>query len=157
MNIDIKNKIRIRFGVYFSIRKLEKRSGVCSQSYKTDKHICLWDFDESDYSLVILELNRLMRQFRLPDIYVFKSSPGHYHAYSFTARLFREVINILSATKCIDIMYLRLGMARGYYTLRFSPKAGNKVELITVIESKYPEEMPKNEVTINEYFTTNTA
>lgn len=155
MQIDLFRKYRIYFRKPISINRLEKRNGVCSQNLETGKHILLWDFDESELSAIAKELHRIQCKYALPTIYILQSSEGHYHAYCFCARLFREVIHILSDTVGIDIMYLRLGMARGYYTLRFSEKGGKKIHRVSSIMSKYPDEMSPEDVTINEYLTTN--
>lgn len=155
MHFDIRNKYRVYIRQLISIRKLESRKGVCSKNLETDKHILLWDFDDDNLGLIASELHEIQRIYKLPKIYIFQSSAGHYHAYSFCSRLFREIVHILSATKTIDIEYLRLGMIRGYYTLRFTPKKGEKIHRIGEIDSIYPNEMSPDSVTINEYFTTN--
>lgn len=156
MNLNLFNRYRLRIGFYISIKSTEFRNGVCSRKYNSDKHMLLWDFDESDFSNIINELHRLQAKYKLPTIYILRSSENHYHAYSFTERDLQEVIHILSDTNGIDITYLRLGMARGYYTLRYSEKKGKKISLIAVLQSNYPDEMNKTDVTLNRYITTNT-
>ena len=152
--------MRIRIGkfqirVYASI--LEKRVGICSQNYdKTDKHILLWDFDYLKLKDIIKSLKIVQETYCLPIIYIIKSSPDSYHAYSFTARTFRETITILSATTTLDITYLRMGIVRGYFTLRISPRKNESMfKLVKKIWSIYPDEAKYNDMTINEYLTSN--
>jgi len=138
------------------VSRLEKRIGVCSKVYQEkDKHILLWDFDEIGLDDVIASLYCLQETYDLPSIYIVSSSPFRYHAYSFTARTFREVIHILSATPEIDLEYLRLGMARGYYTLRISERKGEAFILLHTLLSLKPDEVSPLDVSVDEYFTMN--
>lgn len=155
MQIDIMKKYRVYFRKPVAIYPIAKRTGVCSKNYETDKHILLWDFDDTNFDFVELELNRLMRKYELPQIYILQSSENHYHAYCFASRTFQQVIHILSETKSLDFEYLRLGIVRGYYTLRFSDKENSKMRLMETLPSSFLEEMSMDDVTINEYFTTN--
>lgn len=142
--------------IYFS--QLEKRIGVCSTIFQEkDKHILLWDFDDIDTELdeIIITLKELQSFYKLPNIYIVSSSVNRYHAYSFTCRSFREVIHILSDTPQIDIDYLRLGMARGYYTLRISERKGKEFILQYTLLSLRPNEVNPLDVTVNEYLTKN--
>ena len=146
-------KFQIR--VYASV--LEKRIGICSQKYdKTDSHILLWDFDYMSLSKIVKSLKVIQDTYCLPVIYVIKSSPDSYHAYCFTARTFRETITILSATTTLDITYLRMGIVRGYFTLRISPRKNEpKFKLVRKLWSIYPDEAGYSDMTINEYLTSN--
>lgn len=140
--------------VYFS--RLEKRQGVGSQVFNGgDKHILLWDFDNKKLSSVIGSLLTLQQHYKLPSIYIISTSINRYHAYSFTARSFREVIHILSDTPEIDVAYLRLGVARGYYTLRVSKRKGENFRLVKILTSVLPDEVNPLDVSISEYLTLN--
>ena len=140
----------------FYVKMLEKRVGVCSvKDTKEDSHILLWDFDNERLPVITKILFDLQLKYNLPSIYILASSANSYHAYCFTARLFREIIHILSDTSCIDMMYLRLGMVRGYYTLRISKRKADDFKLIKVLPSTYCDEMSPDRVSINEYLTTN--
>ena len=140
--------------VYFS--RLEKREGIASKVYsKEDKHILLWDFDDSELSKIKKSLRFLQIWYKLSTIYIISSSPGRYHAYCFTSRTFREVINIISATPEIDTKYLRLGMVRGYYTLRISPRNNDRLNLVDKLISNIKPEVNPLDVSISEYLTAN--
>lgn len=151
MIIDI-GKLQLR--LYATIR--EKRVGICSQKNTfEDKHALLWDFDTTPIQQTISDLRALQLKYKLPAIYILKTSTKSYHAYCFTARTFKEVIHILSDTPTIDFNYLRLGIVRGYYTLRITPRKHDKFKLIRVIASAYPEEINPLDLTYNEYLTSN--
>lgn len=140
----------------FYVKRLEKRTGICSQKEtREDKHILLWDFDNKDLGRIMASLTRLLLRYQLPNIYIIESSPQRYHAYSFTARTFRETIHILSDTPEIDLEYLRLGMVRGYYTLRITPRQNDIFKTVKVLASIHKDEIRYDELTINEYLTTN--
>ena len=141
--------------VYFS--KLEKRVGVCSQQYDDfSKHCLLWDFDYSNVNDIIKSLEHIQKQYCLPSIYVVQSSLDSYHAYCLVARPFREVVNILSATPEIDMTYLRMGFVRGYFTLRITPRTNEpEFSLVKILSSNYKNEMSFDDLTVNEYLTSN--
>lgn len=151
MQIQISN---YQLKIYLS--KLEKRTGICSQSYKnSDKHCLLWDFDNAELEDIKLILTGIQFMYNLPEIRIVKSSANKYHAYCFCARSFREVINILSATPQIDMSYLRLGTARGYFTLRISERDSTKFELVDILKSGFIDEISPLDITVNEYLTSN--
>lgn len=139
------------------LNKLEKRVGICSNNIdiKKDEHCLLWDFDETSLENIHNCLKHIQQQFRLPDIYIVESSPHNYHAYSFTARPFLRTIHILSGTPFIDSAYLRMGVVRGYFTLRISKRHNKNIKFIECLESSFPNEMNPLDLTTNEYLTSN--
>lgn len=150
MHIKIGNK---QFTFYVST--LEKRTGVCSKHFDSDRHCLLWDFDEADIDSIRSGLHQLQKEFLLPSIYIVESSPFKYHAYCFASRSFCEVMAILALTPEIDVDYLRIGATRGYYTLRITPRQFDKFKLVATLHSDIPDEMHKLGMTVNEYFTSN--
>lgn len=140
------------------LNKLETRTGICSNDFETpDKHCLLWDFDNTSLDNIKNCLRDIQHKYRLPDIYIVESSPENYHAYSFTARPFLRTIHILSGTPFIDLTYLKLGIVRGYFTLRISKRHNKNIKFITCLGSKYPNEMNPLDLTTNEYLTANTG
>ena len=138
------------------ISRLEQRTGICSLQHNRDnEHCLLWDFDDAELGSIMMELQILQRKYKLPVIYVFESSKDKYHAYSFTSRTLRETIHILTDTPSIDMHYLRMGIVRGYFTLRISPRKGKDIIFNSEIKSSYPDEMSPYNLTINEYLTSN--
>lgn len=143
--------------IRFYVSRLEKRTGICSQKYDDlNKHCLLWDFDYSSIDNIIVSLKRLQKQYCLPAIYVIQSSPDSYHAYCLVARAFREIVNILSATLEVDMTYLRMGFVRGYFTLRITPRKNEpEFKLLRILTSSYKNEMSFDDLTVNEYLTSN--
>jgi len=135
---------------------LEKRIGICSQKdTREDKHALLIDFDNSSISTIINSLSSLQKKYKLPAIYIVASSKHSYHAYCFTARKFMEIIHILSDIPELDESYFRLGIIRGYFTLRITSRKGDKFKLVKTLVSVYPNEMLPDSLTVNEYLTSN--
>ena len=140
--------------LYFS--RLEKREGVASIAYGTiDKHILLWDFDNTKLTVINKSLRYIQTWYKLSTIYIISSSPNRYHAYCFSTRTFKEVINILSATPEIDIKFLRLGMVRGYYTLRISPRKNDNFKIVSKLKSTIIPNIDPLAVSISSYMTIN--
>ena len=151
--------MKIRIGsleLRFYASRLEKRTGICSQrADNTDSHMLLCDFDNAEINNLIYSLDSIQKKFDLPTIYIVKSSPTNYHAYCFCLRTFREIILILSSLPEIDESYLRLGVVRGYYTLRISDRKGEMFKAERTLISNFPDEMAFDEMTTNEYLTSN--
>lgn len=151
MIIKIFKKYQFRF--YFS--KLEKRQGLCSEIFGTDRHILLWDFDHISLKKLVSNLTIIQSKYQLPKIYILKTSISGYHAWCFKDFDLKQVIHILSDTDGIDKTYLMLGMVRGYYTLRFSGRQDGKPRLIKTIPSAISETISPLDITVNEYYTAN--
>ncbi len=153
--------MRIKFGLW-ELRlygsKLEKRIGICSVTdIDREKHALLFDFDETELSIIVNYLTALITKYNLPSIYVFESSPNNYHAYSFCGRSFREVVHILTDVPNIDMKYVSMGIVRGYFTLRISPR-GNDLfgfQLVAVLPSMKENEINPLDLTVNAYLTSN--
>lgn len=140
---------------YFS--KLEKRVGVCSQVFEEiDRHMLLWDFDDGNLNSIVATLDDLQRKYDLPKIYIIQSSKDKYHAYCFCSRPFMAIIHILSDTVGIDVDYFRMGIVRGFFTLRITPRENEATfRLVKTLYSIYPDEITPLDITTNEYFTSN--
>lgn len=151
-------KINLPLGLELNcyINKRYRRTGICSQKFdEQNKHMLLWDFDDVGINDIINSLISIQWAFLLPDIYVIESSKNHYHAYCFAKRTLKEAINILSLTSYVCEDYLRLGMIRGYYTLRISLRQGEQFKLVKKLLSKYPDEILPDEITLSDYITYN--
>lgn len=152
--MDIKLSKKLRLKIYLD--RLEKRDGVCSQVFnEKDNHMLIWDFDNAELEDILNGLNLVQFQYCLPTIYIIESSPQKYHAYCFAKRSLQQTINILSGTEKIDLNYLRMGTARGYFTLRISQRKNDKFRLAGMVKSYIPNEIEPFDITVNEYFTSN--
>ena len=142
MKIEIGN-IRFRFDC--SISKLADVDGINSNIFflgeANGNHILLWDFDNTPLQIVIDDLRCLQHLFDLPKIHIIESSPEHYHAYCFSEQRKSEAIYILSLSPHIDQTYFKLGIIRGYWTLRITPKKRSDLfKPICILDSEIPED-----------------
>uniref|UniRef100_A0A6H2A3T7 Uncharacterized protein n=1 Tax=viral metagenome TaxID=1070528 RepID=A0A6H2A3T7_9ZZZZ len=120
--------------VTFTIAHITKVVGVNSK-LDDDRHILMWDFDNTPLSEVKEALRRVQSRFLLSDIYILRSSePSNYIAYCFTASDWRRVVEIIAQTEYIDWNFFKYGVYRGRFTLRVSAKNGNIPKLVTRLE-----------------------
>jgi hypothetical protein len=133
---------RFRIGKWrftFTLAPVEDVVGVNSQ-LPDGRHVLMWDFDHTPLSTVCAELYRLMVKYQLPNIYIFKSSPGdNYIAYCLKRVSWWEAKRIVADTPFVDEQFFKYGVYRGYFTLRVSGKNGYTPERVTVISSDTPE------------------
>lgn len=156
MRLRVKNlNLNLHFRVYF--KRTHKRTGIHSINFEDRKsHILLWDFDDNgSFGDIIKDLQIIQEVYLLPDIYIIKSSPKKFHAYCFAKRNFKQVLHILSASKYIDDLFLRLGCARGYFTLRISKRTYNDLKLVARLDGFVPDEMSPLDISAGEFYTTN--
>jgi hypothetical protein len=132
---------RWKWGAYrFSISaaKVLDVKGINSNVGR-DLHVLFWDFDEQPFHLVDANLQIIQADNRLSDIYLAKSGrPGRWVAMCFKTFRFRETLQILASTPGIDLSFLKYGIYRGHWTLRLSPKHGNKITPYKVYKSRFP-------------------
>ena len=121
-----------------------------------DKHALFWDFDDAgNLESVCNDLLYVQEKYQLPSIYIVESSEGKYHAYCFTARPFKETIHIISDSKLVDEMFLRLGCARGYWTLRINKRTERDLIPILILASSIDAEQSPISLSISDFITSN--
>jgi len=142
----------IRFHVGFSIQK--KVIGVNSQ-LEDGKHFLLWDFDGLSLGEVMTALEYVQGWFELPSIYILNTGiEGYYHAYCFKKFHWAKAMYALASTRGIDETFFKLGVMRGYWTLRFSDKKDRSFEKVAELESPFEEDVNPYEISsFAEYFT----
>lgn len=97
-------------------------------------HFLMWDFDNGNIGEISLELKRLQLLYHLPEIIIMQSSrPGNYHAYCQWRMEWAWVVSILAQTKYLDQQYFKLGIMRGYFTLRFTDKVDSQIHFHSVL------------------------
>lgn len=110
------------YGLSVTVGRYQKVRGICSQ-LTGDWHFLMWDFDGRTIEDVEHSLITVQNLFHLPPIHIIQSSEGDkFHAYCFARYPFEVAIRVLASTKCIDTDYLAIGILRGYWTLRITPK-----------------------------------
>lgn len=110
-------KLPFRRELIVSLKRHVTRVGV-SSDVGDNKHILLWDFDNVDRELVIKALRMVQWSFDLPHILVVPTRADSFHAYCLEAFPWARCLAILAATAYLDPTYFKMGVVRGYFTLR---------------------------------------
>jgi len=140
--------------VHLLVRRVYDVTGINSK-LEDGRHILLWDFDEKPLDLISAELEAIQAKHCLSAIYIVNTGlEDYYHAYCFTALDWVKCREIIASTPTVDRIFLALGIMRGYFTLRISPKRNRKFKLAKVLESSVePEVNPYSLGSFEEYFT----
>jgi len=142
---------RIDFLNYFIqliIYKLEWTEGLASLIPDTDKHLCMWDFDNCSLKTVIESLTPVQNKYNLPDIHIYADNKENSYRASSPSRLtFNQLLHVLIDTPNIDRHYIEWTLKKGHATIRIGNKAGrnNQNLVYTIINNNnitdYPEKM----------------
>lgn len=149
--------LHLKFRSYRLDFSLAKRMPVlgANSNLADGMHILMWDFDNVSAEAVHEALWAQHHRWGLSKIHVLQSSvPGNYHAYCFTRTPWPKVLYILAGTEGIDKQFFKLGVMRGYMTLRFSDKPPTKISHVWTIPSGIAEDVGMNEiVSFEKYWT----
>lgn len=139
---------------YVAVTHSKKVKGVNSR-LPGGKHFLMWDFDDKPEHDVVMALRLVQQRFRLSTIYLLNTGlPNYWHAYCFSTFDYPDLLRILASTPFLDEIYFRIGVLRGYYTLRYSPKGKREFKLALVLASSVKEAISPFEVTsFVEYWT----
>lgn len=103
-------------------------------------HFLMWDFDSVRLADVVSELLSIQIDYGLPTMYILESSKvGNYHAYCLERCSWADVISIIAHTDYIDRQYFKLGIMRGYMTLRFTDKHDSVIKAVMPLTSDVQE------------------
>lgn len=150
--------MRVRLAVrgweaFLSVGRRHKTKGINSV-LPDGRHMLMWDFDDVPFRKVHNELTRLRTQYGLANIHVIQSSAeGCYHAYCFQSRKWADVLRILADTHYLDQAFFKIGIMRGYFTLRIRNKRGFHFTPIEVIGGPGIEDVNIDQLTTLEYWT----
>jgi hypothetical protein len=130
----------------FTFAQVTDVIGVNSK-LKDGNHILMWDFDDTPLDAVVLVLDEVRKQCRLPKIYILNTGKqNHYIAYCFARYHWRYAFGIVASTPLVDWNFLKYAAVRGHFTLRVSPKNGRKIKLVRILESQRPENVSVKEL-----------
>src|SRR4030067_2843716 len=107
--------------------------GLISGKDRESNHYIFLDYDDCGLEKIESELRSFMQMEKIPKFLVVESSPGKYHALSFSPRPFLRRVGIMNASSC-DKRQAGHAMQDGYCTLRFTAKAGSKPKIIKELE-----------------------
>ncbi len=108
----------------------------------------MWDFDNKGEDDVKNALVDVQKRFKLSRIYLLNTGlEGYYHAYCFKAHSWGDTLKILAETEGLDQVYFKIGVIRGYFTLRYTPKKKRGFQPAIILPSRYKEDVNPYEVT----------
>jgi len=111
-------------------------------------HFLMWDFDGKAATEVAPALREKQRQFKLPTIYLVNTGkPDSWHAYCFKRMEWSFLLFILSSTEGIDQTWFKIGVVRGFFTLRYTPKGKREFKPAIVLPGKSPDDVNPYELT----------
>ena len=142
------------FHFHIGLSMSAKVSGVNSKT-PDGRHFLMFDFDSHSFEDIVDDLIPIQERHHLSDIYVLNTGkPNHYHAYCFTAFEWLDAVKILSESKCIDPIYLKIAFVRGFFTLRFTQKRGRTSTLEGTVSAGYkPNFDPRTLADFVQYYT----
>lgn len=127
-------------GILFGIEahRFVKVRGISSK-LSDNEHVLMWDFDNQTVDQVLGTLRAVQEHWHLSDVYVVQSGDDrHYHAYCFTVCDFQGALMVLMNTPNIDQGFLRIGVIRGFWDLRITPKDGKPFRSVATLRSSIP-------------------
>jgi hypothetical protein len=133
--------IHLRYKTFHLDASLHRRQPVLGvNSILPDgSHFLMWDFDKVELKPIIKHLEELQSAREWSTIYILVSSvPGNYHAYCFHKVTWGELVHVLLDTPGIDKQYVKLGVMRGYMTLRFTDKKNSQIRPYMRLDSVIP-------------------
>jgi len=118
--------IRLNVGSFHLFVALSRQvtvKGINSKIENSDEHVLFWDFDNVSLRDVYASLKEVQEKFHLGNIVVIDTGlDGYWHAYSFCRYSWPSVLHILASTKHLDSTFFKIGVIRGYFTLRITAK-----------------------------------
>ena len=145
-----------KYRLFIALNCVAEVTGVDScVDQKKDIHFLLWDFDGVELDTILEELAIVQETYVLPPIYVISTGkPGGYHAYCLHAAGWVETRTVIAATPSVDDKYLALGLARHYFTLRYTePEAAHRFAPVGTLDSPVAPNIGWEDVTMfSRYF-----
>jgi len=130
---------RIGIAIKFSFVKTMFVKGINSSCHDPqNNHILLWDFDH-DLSLeeIVRELKRIQKVWNLGDIHVFQSGErSSYRAICCSKLPWTDVLRVIMETHGRCLAYLQMAELRRTFTIRITPKSGEPIKYVGVIENE---------------------
>lgn len=131
---------------YVALTHSQQVKGVNSK-LPDGKHFLMWDFDNVEEKDVKSALGNVQIKFKLSRIFLLNTGVKNYwHAYCFKAKSYPDTLRILASTDFLDEVYFKIGVIRGYFTLRYTPKKGRDFIPAIILPSIYKEDVDPYEV-----------
>lgn len=131
---------------YIALTHSQQVRGVNSK-LPDGRHFLMWDFDNVGEEDVYEALSYIQERYKLPRIFLVNTGLANYwHSYCFKAVSYPECLHILASTQYLDPVFFKIGVIRGYFTLRYTPKKGRDFKAAIILPSKYAENINPYEV-----------
>ncbi len=139
---------------YVALTRSKRVKGVNSK-LPDGNHFLMFDFDDKDPGEVEVCLARLQKQFLLPRIFLINTGlPGYFHGYCFQKHSWAGTLFILATCPLLDPVFFKIGVIRGYFTLRYSKKKGRDFQAAVILPSPVKEDVNPFELSnFVEYWT----
>lgn len=135
----------------------QRTKGVNSK-LSDGSHILMWDFDGVDLSHVYRALWRAQQEYQLAQIHLLGTAlDGYYHAYCWQRHSWMDAVNIIGRTAHCDQVFWKIGVVRGFFTLRILPKKHRPTRPLSILASHVPEDCsPADIAEVTTYWTKRT-
>jgi len=129
------------FRFYFGFYRFQKVKGAISRLPSGD-HILMWEFDDVDEDRLKSVMKTVQTLYKLPDIYLINTGiPNHWHCWCFKKVTWGEALKIIASTPHVDHLWFVSGVARNYFTLRYTPKIGRELKPAIILKSRRREDI----------------
>lgn len=126
---------------YIALNHSVKVKGVNSK-LPDYRHFLMWDFDDKGLDDVRWALQQVQKDYKLSKIYLVNTGlDRHWHAYCFKRHSWGKTLDILASTFYLDQMYFKIGVIRGYFTLRYQSKRDRDFKAAIILPSPYKEDV----------------
>jgi len=137
-------KVRLDFRgwrFYIALTHSGQVVGVNSR-LSSGKHFLMWDFDGVQEEDVKQALGQVQKRFRLSRVFLLNTGlADSWHAYCFKSFEFPDVLRILAWTQFLDKVFFKIGVIRGYWTLRYTAKRGRNFKPALILPSRVKEDV----------------
>ena len=145
MNKSLSINIPFNHKMIFRVVRVQLVDGLNSTvDPDNDKHIIMWDFDDSKLKELIDMLQCVQVVYELSDIYIYHDGKDKsYRAICFDIVPFNKLMVILLTTEGVDKDFIKWTMSKGYATQRISCKRGRYCpELLTILHNQFVDTPP---------------
>lgn len=143
-------KLRVDFKgyrFYIALTHSGQVKGVNSK-LPDGRHFLMWDFDDKEEKDVREALVKVQQVFRLPQIYLLNTGlPTFWHSYCFKSLPWGDTLRVLANTEGLDQVFFKIGVIRGYFTLRYTPKGKRAFKTAVILPSRYNEDVDPYKIT----------
>lgn len=126
-------------------RRVQTVKGVNS-NLLDGNHCIMFDVDDCNIRTLEQELVSLQEYYNLGRALIFSTGRADsYHVYFLNRVSWRQAVMVAVSCRYVDLKHIQFSLKRGHFTLRISSKKNRKIELVSVIESKHPSDITKED------------